>query len=131
VVLPAGTGLFGSSDIKVDANAPGDLNQMRYTIIHLLNTVKDALSMINCYQNSMRRDDRSKCLQLRMPDRNFFAAIPFLGRLTTPSLADPRDQLGNLNITFTLPCGDNDPNWPHINGNNFNDILTGIEFVVE
>jgi hypothetical protein len=47
VTFPKGTGLFGGSEIKVDANTPGQLNQMRNNIINTLNSARDVLNMLD------------------------------------------------------------------------------------
>jgi hypothetical protein len=80
---------------------------------------------IKCYQNSMRRPDLGLCLKLEiLPDR-FVAAIPFfknlLGRYTFKNPFPGQPDIV-VDLPYAAPsCGPVD----------FNDAVTGIEFVTE
>jgi hypothetical protein len=82
-------------------------------------------TVIKCWEHSLRRADKGQCLRLMLPDGQFIAAVPFFSALSVPAV------IPGLNRTVPLPyAGQTGPS-PGIAGNNFNDILTAIEFVQE
>jgi hypothetical protein len=88
-------------------------------------------AVVKCYQHNVSAPNPGRCLELRMPDRHFFAAIPSFTDLKKQTLHNPKARNPVFDTTYTLPTGDNNPAWPSATWNSFDDILTGIKFDVE
>jgi hypothetical protein len=81
-------------------------------------------TVINCWQNSLRRQDPGQCLRLKLPGDKFIAAVPDLRSLFN-------DFIPTMNLHAPPPWGSQPGDKPNIAGNNFDNTITGIEFVTE
>jgi hypothetical protein len=81
-------------------------------------------TMLKCWQNSLRRQDPGQCLRLKLPGNQFIAAVPDLRSLFN-------DFVPTMNLHAPPPWGSQPGDKPNITGNNFDNTITGIEFVTE
>lgn len=85
---------------------------------------------IRCYQHSMNRPDRGLCLRLTLPGQSFIAAIPHFRRLKEQYyLRIPNPMNSDEILVIPVPLAyEGEPTTGDVD---FNDVVTGIEFVDE